>query len=146
MTAETVCDLVMLVDDSSIDNFVNQKMIERYGLASNVLVFSRARKALEHLRSISEESALLPGTVPSIIFLDLNMPMMNGFDFLREYRSLGSHITDNCKVVVLSSTINPADMQLAMRHQEVSAFFTKPLIKNSLDKIAKALKEDTVMA
>lgn len=132
---------VMLVDDSSIDNFVNQKIIERYGFSNNVVAYTRPHKALHDLQKLNPGDA-----VPEIIFLDLNMPVMTGFDFLAEYNKLGSHITSHTRIVVLSSTVNPAEVQLAMRDHNVLAFFSKPLLKNNIDRLQSILKGETEMA
>jgi CheY-like chemotaxis protein len=136
-----VCDRVMLVDDSSIDNFVNQKIIERYGFARETVAYTRPAKALKALSEVQPGEPL-----PDIIFLDLNMPLMNGFQFLDAYTQLGLHITETVKVVVLSSSLNPADTQMAMRDHNVSAFFSKPLLKSNLDKLQGILLNEAELA
>lgn len=130
----------MLIDDSSIDNFVNQKIIERYGFSGNVIVYSRAKKALEYLIGLEDaDRAAFPALFPDVIFLDLNMPVMNGHEFLEEYARLSSKVRSNCRVVVLSSTVNPADVSLSMRNSNVFAFFSKPLLKTNLETLAASI-------
>jgi CheY-like chemotaxis protein len=136
-----VCERVMLIDDSSIDNFVNQKIIDRCGFSAETIVCTRGRKAIDHLAALK-----LGDTFPSLIFLDLNMPVMNGFQFLAEFNRLPELTRANCKVVILSSTVNPADMQLAMRDHTVFAFFSKPLMKGNLDKLKIMLQSEMAMS
>ena len=73
--------LVLIVDDSSIDNFVNQKMIELNRFSEKVIAFTRAKKALEYLIELDKNKAH-PNLIPSFIFLDLNITKMEIFIFL----------------------------------------------------------------
>src|SRR5688500_17101903 len=93
--------LVMLVDDCSTDNFVNNRMLQHYGFSEKTLIYTSSRKALEYVRSIAFAE---PGTVeiPSFIFLDLNMPMINGHQFLAEFAKLPAHFRKKCRIIVLS--------------------------------------------
>ena len=137
----------MLIDDSYIDNFVNQKMVERYEFCNNVIVFTRARKALSYLQNMDKENPVIwPGRMPDVIFLDIDMPVMNGYDFLEEYDKLSDRLKNYCRIVVLSSTVNPADIALAMKNYNVFGFFSKPMMKTDLDKLKNMLKRDLVAA
>lgn len=69
---------VMLVDDNSIDNFVNTKVIDRYQFADEVILFKKSRKALEYLSALNTAPE---SQVPDVLFLDLNMPDINGLIF-----------------------------------------------------------------
>lgn len=142
-----ICDCVMLIDDSSIDNFVNQKMVERYEFSNNILVFNKARKALNYLQDLDTENPVIwPGKMPSVIFLDLDMPVMNGYDFMEEFEKLSDTLRSYCKIVVVSSTINPADIALALKKYKVFGFFSKPMMKTNLDKLQQMLKTEMAEA
>jgi CheY-like chemotaxis protein len=137
-----VHSLVMLVDDCSTDNFVNQRMLQHYSFSERTLVYTSSRKALEHVREMAhaEEGSV---EIPSIIFLDLNMPMLNGHQFIAEYAKLPAAFRAKCRIVVLTSSMDPSDMLAAIRHKEVIAYISKPMIKNNLDELSGTIKELT---
>ena len=91
---------VLIVDDSSIDNFVNQKMIELNNFAEKVIAFTRANKALEYLIELDKNKVHL-FEIPCFIFLDLNMPIMDGHEFIRQFKNLSDDIKNNCKIILI---------------------------------------------
>ena len=133
--------MVMLVDDSSIDNFVNKKVIERYRFSDAVLTFTKARQALRYLLRLNQSGE----AVPEILFLDLNMPEIDGFEFLETFNLLPAHIKKAIRVVILTSSINPTDVVTCNKYDFVITFLHKPLVKNNLDAVESLLtknKED----
>lgn len=122
---------VLLIDDNDIDNFINERMITTAHFAEKVTVKNSAESALQALRDMSENISSLP----QIIFLDLNMPVMDGFGFLAEYESLSDTIKENCKVIVLSSSISPEDINRASTNPYVVKYINKPLNEKYLDAI-----------
>lgn len=138
---QAIHGLVMLVDDSSIDNFVNKKVMERYGFSANVLTFTRARQALRHLLKLNQGGE----EVPELLFLDLNMPEIDGFEFLETFNLLPERIKKAIRVVILTSSINPTDVVTCDKYEFVVTFLHKPLVKNNLDALELLLtknKED----
>jgi CheY-like chemotaxis protein len=136
--------LVMLVDDSSIDNFVNKKIIGRYGFATEVITFTKSKDALGHLGKINDGDR---ESIPSILFLDLDMPEIDGFEFLEAVDLLPDHIKKSLNIVILTSSINPADVVRCNKHESVLTFFHKPLVKNNLDELDLVLlkKNDSLV-
>ena len=117
-------DLILLVDDSNIDNFVTQKMIERNHFAKEVIAYTKAGNALKYLSDLDElKNDETP--IPSLIFLDLNMPMINGFKFLEIYEKLSDFIKSRCKIIVLTSSVCPNDRDL-LENKNILAFLHKP--------------------
>ncbi len=116
-------DRVLLIDDNDIDNFINERMITTNFFSNRVIVKNSGESALNYLRENSGEDANLP----QIIFLDLNMPIMDGFAFLNEYEKLPDTIKKNCKVIVLSSSISPEDINRASTNPLVVKYVNKPL-------------------
>lgn len=125
--------IVMLIDDSDIDNFINQRMIEGCNFADRIYVHTSSKSALEFLRNIR----MVGGTVikevmPQLIFLDVNMPIMDGFQFVEEFDKFGGDIKANCKIVMLTSSINPVDVENSKRSSSVIRYVNKPLSKSVL--------------
>jgi CheY-like chemotaxis protein len=127
---------VMLVDDNEIDNLINQKMIEASNICDHIFIHSGAKSAIEFLKNIEK---LLKGPIdlylPEIIFLDIDMPLMDGFQFLDEFERLSDSIKNHCKVVMLTSSLNPQDMNRAKKNQYVLKYINKPLTQENLKKL-----------
>ncbi len=125
--------LVMLVDDNDTDNFISKRIIEITNFAEEVIVKSSGKSALDYLNDNAGEVANLP----EIIFLDINMPIVDGFVFLYEFEKFAVNIKDNCKVIILSSSDNKRDIDKIVNNDYVIKFITKPLTEKSLEEINK---------
>lgn len=130
---------VILVDDSAIDNFVNTKIITRYQFANDIFVFSKPFKALKYLTDLDIK---LTDEIPFVLFLDLDMPEMNGFEFLDAFNLLPDKLKKNMKIAVLTSSCNPADNERCSKNKSVVAYFNKPLIKSNLDSLQLILEKN----
>ncbi len=127
---------VMLIDDNEIDNLINQKMIEASNICENIFVHSGAKGAIEFLKNIEKlAKGPLDLYLPEVIFLDIDMPLMDGFQFLDEFEKLSDLIKTNCKVVMLTSSLNPQDMNKAKKNKYVLKYLNKPLTQENLKKI-----------
>jgi len=125
--------LVMLVDDNDTDNFISKRIIEITNFAEEVIVKSSGKSALDYLNDNAGEVVNLP----EIIFLDINMPIVDGFVFLYEFEKFAVNIKDNCKVIILSSSDNKRDIDKIVNNDYVIKFITKPLTEKSLEEINK---------
>ena len=122
---------VLLIDDNEIDNFINERMITSSRFSDKVEVKNSADAALNFLRGLKEGD-----TIPEIIFLDLNMPVKDGFAFLAEFDQMPEFIRANAKIVVLSSSISPDDINKASTNPYVIKYVNKPLSDKYLDAIS----------
>ena len=109
---------VMLVDDNEIDNIINEKIIEANSFAEQILVFQTGQDALEYLRENQGDVESLP----EIVFLDINMPIMDGFQFLSDFEEFSDDVRDKCKIIMLSSSISPKDIDRAASSRYVKKY------------------------
>ncbi len=122
---------VMLVDDNEIDNIINEKIIEANSFAEQILVFQTGQEALEYLESNQENAEKLP----EIVFLDINMPIMDGFQFLEDFEKFSEKVLEKCKIIMLSSSISPKDIDRAASSKYVKKYLNKPLNARYLEAI-----------
>ena len=113
----------LLIDDNDIDNFINKKLLVKTNFAMDIVEKKSASSALDYLRTTAEKNEQLP----DIIFLDIMMPVMDGFDFLEEFDLLDDSIKNNCKIIMLSSTESFKDLNRANSNKYVHKFLNKPL-------------------
>src|SRR5882757_8245122 len=124
---------VMLIDDNEIDNLINQKMIEASDICENIFVHSGAKGAIEFLKNIEKlAKGPLDLYLPEVIFLDIDMPLMDGFQFLDEFEKLGMSTKKKCKIVMLTSSINPQDFSRSKKYVNVKLYLNKPLTHDSI--------------
>lgn len=131
MTDSNSIDLVMLVDDNDTDNFISKRIIEITKFAKQVIVKNSGKSALDYLKEHQNDEEKLP----YLIFLDINMPIVDGFVFLYEFEKFNELIRDKCKVVILSSSDNKRDIDKIVNNNHVIKFITKPLTEASLEEV-----------
>lgn len=130
-TIDKIIDIVMLVDDNDTDNFISKRIIEITKFAKRVEVKSSGKSALDYLKDNQSESENLP----NIIFLDINMPIVDGFVFLYEFEKFNELVKNKCKVIILSSSDNKRDIDKIVNNNHVIKFITKPLTEVALEEI-----------
>ncbi len=130
---ENPINLVMLVDDNDTDNFISRRIIEITKFAKNVEVKNSGKSALEYLEREQDN----PSKLPDIIFLDINMPIVDGFVFLFEFEMFPDELKNKCKVVILSSSDNKRDIEKIVDNEHVIKFITKPLTDQALSEIKR---------
>lgn len=121
----------MLVDDDEIDNFITKKMIDDSHFAKKLIIKLSSEEALNYLKKEQNN----PEELPDLIFLDILMPVMDGFAFLEEFDKLNDIIKKKCKIILLSTSESFKDLNRANKNRYVSKFLTKPLIEAALNAI-----------
>jgi CheY-like chemotaxis protein len=118
----------LLIDDNYIDNFVTRKILESGNFAEKIIVQQSPADALAGLRQ---------GLIkPDVIFLDVRMPGMSGFEFLEEYDKLEPDAENPVKIFMLSSSLDPTDMSLSLNSRHVAQFIHKPLTYEALEELS----------
>lgn len=124
---------ILLVDDDQPTNFFNEIVIKKSCYTDQVYAVQTGMEALEFLKS--RQNGVYPQ--PDLILLDVNMPAMNGWEFLEEYKSLPKEQRGNIVVVMLTTSLNPDDKSKASTINEISGFKSKPLTLEILNEIIK---------
>jgi len=118
--------ICLLIDDNYIDNFITRRILESSNFAEQIIVRQSPAEAIALLK----EGIL----IPEVIFLDIRMPQMSGFEFLNEYDMLPID-KDNIKIFMLSSSLDPTDMKESLRNKYITQFIHKPLTLKALEEI-----------
>jgi two-component system, NarL family, nitrate/nitrite response regulator NarL len=132
----------VLIDDSDIDLFIQRRFLEVYNFSNELLLYKSAEEALGWLQNLNGDAA------PDVIFLDLNMPEIDGFSFLKNFRELPDKIKEKSKIVVLTSSNSSKDREQAFAFKNVIQFITKPLKQTDIEELKRliAATEPTPLA
>ena len=123
MSGEFRYKRVMFIDDNELDNFINKKLVESENFAGDISTYLSSTEALEYLKT----NAANADALPEVIFLDIIMPVMDGFAFLDEYAKMSEAVKMKCKVVLLSTTESFTELNRANQNKYVRKFLNKPL-------------------
>jgi CheY-like chemotaxis protein len=124
-----------IIDDDQICHFLTRHLIKTEGLAQQVTCFFDAEAALRQLLSG------LPDQLPDMIFLDLNMPGMNGWQFLDALMGNGAAIHLKTRIFILTSSVDKGDLARSRKYPFISGYFYKPLQSTDLATIRNLLQE-----
>jgi CheY-like chemotaxis protein len=129
---------ILCVDDDSFSLTISKLLLRRTGFTNDVVTAVDGSDALDYFKDLFATSTNPIEDAPSLILLDINMPVMNGWEFLEAYIPLFADKLPDTKVIILSSTIDPEDFSRAKKFPVVAQFVSKPL---SVENLAE-LKEN----
>lgn len=116
----------IVIDDSKLDCFIAEKIIQNTGKSNSVKTFQQAAEALGYIENLSAQE------IETIIFVDIQMPMMNGFEFVEAFEALPAGTRTNYSIYMLSSSINENDIARVKGYSSIKQFVNKPLTASSI--------------
>ncbi len=127
---------ILLLDDDPASNFLNGTIIKSYGIKAHIQVAATGQDALDYIskKGIFEGARHEP---PELIFVDINMPKMNGWEFVEQFKRLPKRHRGNSVVVMLTTSSNPDDRDRARAVPEIQEYITKPLTKAKLSTLVE---------
>ncbi|HTE33467.1 MAG TPA: response regulator [Chryseolinea sp.] len=125
--------IVALIDDDKIFQLTTLRMIQAARLAEGILQFENGEDALTFLKDNTDNT----DTLPDYIFLDINMPLVDGWMFLEEFAIIKEALKKDVSIFMISSSIDPRDVSRARHNENVLEYISKPV---SREKLAQLLQ------
>lgn len=123
---------LLVIDDDDINIFIIKKIVEKTGYKITMIAKSNGQLAIDYIKETLENNQ----TLPQLILIDINMPVMNGWEFVEAYTEL--NVTEDINLYILSSSVYENDIEKTKSYSNVKGFISKPL---SLDRLSELLKE-----
>jgi CheY-like chemotaxis protein len=124
---------ILLIDDNHDDNFFHEREIKKILPSASVKAVKSALEALDFLKQSDNDGAV----IPDLLLLDINMPVMNGWEFLHEYKNQCKNCQDKIIIIMLSTSDNPYDMERIKDTGLVVDYIVKPLTKEILNEVIR---------
>lgn len=134
-------DLILCIDDDPITLMLCKKVIAKTLFSNEIITAQNGQQALQYFDSIKKSSPEnASNKLPQLIFLDLNMPVMGGWEFLESFSDSNFSDFIDIKVIILSSTIDPQDLERAKKYPMVFDFLSKPITISMLDYLTSKMQ------
>ncbi|WP_299434198.1 response regulator [uncultured Maribacter sp.] len=122
---------VCIIDDDSIFVYIVKRLMDECNFFDSILVFENGKQGIEGVMELNTKNKL-----PNIIFLDLSMPVMSGWEFLDAFAEAKISNKEDIKIIVMSSSINPNEIEMIKAYPMVTDYIVKPITPSDLEKIA----------
>jgi CheY-like chemotaxis protein len=130
---------IMVIDDDAPTNFISTMLIEEANCTRHLEIVDSGLKALNYLKNANDGNDEKNNIIlPDLIFLDINMPRMNGWEFLDEYKKMKNDYLAKPVIIMLTTSINPDDQQRAEGIPEIAGFENKPLTEEMIQRLINA--------
>lgn len=129
---------ILVIDDDEPTNFISTMLIEEAGCTSHLEIADSGIKALNYLKKASETTTDHSSYIlPELVFLDINMPRMNGWEFLKEFEKIKNDYPQKPVIIMLTTSLNPDDKIRAESIPDIAGFENKPLTKELIERVMK---------
>lgn len=125
----------IIIDDDPIFVYGTKRLMKEIDFCDTIIVYNNGQEALEGILTISESGE----KVPPFIFLDLNMPIMNGWEFLEEFTKIPSNKLTKTTIYIISSSVDPRDLERVKNYKAVNNYILKPITPNDLETVLGAV-------
>lgn len=122
---------VLLIDDDNINNYLNERLIKKVNITEEVKIVLNGKEAIDYLSGINDGSGQM---MPELILLDINMPVMDGFEFLQAFKLLETKDKDSVIIVMLTTSTSPSDTK-RLNDSGVAGYINKPLTEFKLKEV-----------
>lgn len=126
-----------IIDDDPIFIYGTKRLMQELDFCENILVYNNGQDAIDALQELNDKGDVMP----SVIFLDLNMPIMNGWEFLDDFVKLPNNNAGEVTVYIISSSIDPRDLEKVKNYKVVNNYILKPITPKDLESILETLKQ-----
>ena len=125
-----------IIDDDPIFIYGTKRIMKEADFSENIIVYNNGQEAIEGLSELSKVEEKLP----EVIFLDLNMPILNGWEFLEEFEKLPNHNLKKTIIYIISSSIDPRDLERVKNYRQVNNYILKPITPDDLEAVITKIK------
>jgi CheY-like chemotaxis protein len=125
---------ILLIDDNPATNLINSRLIKKNAFAKKIIAHTNVKEALDYLSTQDINNAY---PQPELIFIDLNLPGMDGWDFLDSFRELSPTIKSGITPVILTTSANKLDEKRAETYKELGGYLNKPLTKEAIESLLR---------
>lgn len=123
---------ILLIDDDHINNFIVVSKLKSISLVENIHCVENGDEALSFIKNCIESDV---NDIPYLIFLDINMPVMDGWEFLTEFEKLDAKNLSKMHIYMVSSSVYTEDIERSKQYPSVKMFISKPLVKEKIEEI-----------
>jgi CheY-like chemotaxis protein len=129
-------DSILLIDDDEDANFLNRILIEKLGITAQVVTLTSGKAALDYIAQNFKSQSEQAVRVTSVFFVDISMPEMSGYEFLRRFEELPDVDKQGIRIYLLTSLSHPADLEQS-KHYNIDGILAKPLTRDKLISLAQ---------
>ncbi|MDQ3394110.1 MAG: response regulator [Bacteroidota bacterium] len=131
---------VLLVDDDEITHIIGKRVFKVTSFANEILTLTNGKEAIDYFDFLVNGNKDKKESAPDVVFLDINMPLMSGWDFLEDFTKLYYSHFPSINIFMLSSSVDPEDIERSKNYSSVKDYIVKPLTKETIEHVLLKIK------